>query len=290
MAKAEAYRSRFGYLRAYADLDEMVAREHPDAMSLIVPVKLTAPIAEALLKKGMPLLMEKPPGVDGAQVRRLIRAAARRGTPHLVGFNRRFMPMIRHLHRALRESGQPSAIHFIHYQLVRVSRMDADFSTTAIHAIDTVRFLAASDYRDVSIAYQNTSSPGGSARNIYLTGSFTSGAQFAIDICPTAGAVLERAEVHLADCSYLLHLPIWNQFDAPGRLLRIVQGRTDLDITGTDLGGGNDVYETGGFLAENSAFFDAVRAGRDPGADLQSALQPVEIMACIRRNVRRYRG
>ena len=39
--KAEEFRKRFGFARAYTDMDEMLRTEKPDAVSLIVPVPLT---------------------------------------------------------------------------------------------------------------------------------------------------------------------------------------------------------------------------------------------------------
>jgi myo-inositol 2-dehydrogenase/D-chiro-inositol 1-dehydrogenase len=270
-------------------MEEMLEKERPDAVNLIVPAEAMADLGERILRKGIPLMLEKPPGTGGRQVRRLIRAAAMRHTPNMVAFNRRFLPLVARLRAQLSES-PPGSLRYVRYELVRVQRTEPDFSDTAIHAVDTARFLAASPYRDVRISYQRLPAFGPGVSNIYLRGSFTSGALFAIDVCPVAGAVLERAEAHLDGISHVLQIPIWNEFDAPGKLQRLVNGRAELDISGADLAHGSEVFLTGGFFEETAAFFDAVRAGRLPEADLESALQSVEIMECIRRRRRRYRG
>jgi predicted dehydrogenase len=288
-ARAETFRTAFGYARAYTDIEEMLAKERPDAVNLIVPADVTADLAESVLLQGIPLMLEKPPGTGGRQVRRLMRAAAAQRTPNMVAFNRRFLPLVARL-RAELSKYPPASLRYLRYELVRVGRIEADFSDTAIHAVDTARFLAASPYREVRFAYQRLPAFGPGVSNIYLRGSFTSGARFAIDVCPVAGAVLERAEAHLDGSSYTLHIPIWNEFDAPGRLQRLVDGRADLDISGADLTSGPQVFLTGGFYEETAAFFDAIRAGRAPEADLESSLQSVEIMECIRRRRGRYHG
>ena len=289
-ARAEAYRARFGYLRAYTSIAEMLDRERPDAMNLIVPAPVMAGLAEGILGRGIPLLMEKPPGLDGGQVRRLIRAASRAGTPHMVGFNRRFLPLVARLRACLDEGFRPAQVRFIRYTLVRVARTEPDFSDTAVHAVDTTRFIAGSPYREARMSYHDLPQAGPGVANIFLNGRFESGARFSIEVCPTAGAVLERAEVHLDGHSFILHIPIWNQFDAPGRLLHLADGRPVLDLDGAGLAGGPDVYLTGGFFAETARFFDDIRAGRAPAADLASSLQSVQIMHCIHRRARVYRG
>lgn len=290
LPRAEAYRARFGYLRVYSGIVEMLDRERPDAVNLIVPAPVMAALAEGILMRGIPLLMEKPPGLDGGEVRRLIRAAARAGTPHMVAFNRRFIPLVARLRACLEKDFRPEQIRFVRYQLVRVARTEPDFSDTVVHAVDTARFLAGSPYGEVRVVYHELPQLGRGVANIFLHGRFASGARFSIEVCPSAGAVLERAEVHLDGHSFILHIPIWNQFDAPGRLVHLADGRPVLDLDGAGLAGGADVYLTGGFYAEISRFFDDIRAGHAPAADLASSLQSVQIMHCIHRRARSYRG
>jgi predicted dehydrogenase len=268
----------------------MLDRERPDAVNLIVPAPVMAALAERILRRGIPLLMEKPPGLNGSEVRRLIRAASRAGTPHMVAFNRRFLPLVARLRACLEEEFRPGQIRYIRYELVRVARTEPDFSDTAVHAVDTARFIAGSAYQEARIVYHELPEAGRGVANIFLNGRFESGARFSIEVCPTAGAVLERAEVHLDGHSFILHIPIWNQFDAPGRLLHLADGRPVLDLDGAGLAGGADVYLTGGFYAETSRFFDDIRAGCAPTADLASSLQSVQIMHCIHSRARSYRG
>ena len=45
-------------------------------------------------------------------------------------------------------------IQHLHYEMTRVDRRDPDFSVTAIHGIDAVRYLRASDYAQVRFRYQ----------------------------------------------------------------------------------------------------------------------------------------
>jgi len=59
--KAAGFRERFGFKRYYTDMPEMLDKERPDAVCLIVPVKLTAGLSVKVMEKGYPLLK---PGSD----------------------------------------------------------------------------------------------------------------------------------------------------------------------------------------------------------------------------------
>ena len=91
-ARAEAFRRDFGYGRAFTDAAAMLDAERPDAVVVVVPVEQTAAVGSMVLERGLPLLLEKPPGATVPEVDRLIAAAEAGGrpVPHQVAFNRRF--------------------------------------------------------------------------------------------------------------------------------------------------------------------------------------------------------
>lgn len=66
--RAESYRARFSYLRAYTDPFAMIQAERRDAVVLVVPVERTCALGTAILERGIPVLIEKPPGRTIAEV------------------------------------------------------------------------------------------------------------------------------------------------------------------------------------------------------------------------------
>src|SRR5204862_1284540 len=135
--------------RVQPDVARLVEAERPDAVALVVPDTETCRLGLALLERGVPVLVEKPPGRTVDEVDRLIAAAeggAGGPVPHQVAFNRRFVPLLREARRRLGAISPPAAVQHVHYEMTRVGRRDPYFSTTAIHGLDAVRFLAASDY------------------------------------------------------------------------------------------------------------------------------------------------
>ena len=177
-----------------------------------------------MLERGIPLLLEKPPGETVAEVDRLIAAAERggRAVPHQVAFNRRFAPLVRELRRRIEEAGP---LQHLHYEMTRVERRDPDFSTTAIHGLDAVRYLAGCDYAEARFRYRELPELGQGVANILVDAVMTSGATAHLAFCPVAGVLVERATAHAHGHTLLLHVPMWSGVDSPGRLWHFAGGR-----------------------------------------------------------------
>jgi myo-inositol 2-dehydrogenase / D-chiro-inositol 1-dehydrogenase len=289
--RAEAYRARFGFERAYDDVDRMVSSESPDAVVVVVPEGKTVEVAAPLLERGAPVLLEKPPGRTVAEVDCLIAAAEARGkraVPHLVAFNRRFAPLVRELRVRLDALGGSDRIHHVHYEMTRVDRRDPDFSVTAIHGIDAVRFISGSDYAHARFRYQERPELGPGVANIFIDATMASGATAHLAFCPVAGVVAERAVVETQGHTFFLHVPMWGAFDSPGRLQHLAGGALVADATGGETGDGTSSWELGGFFAEYEAFLGALAAGRTPSPSLREARQSVAVSEHIRERRSEY--
>jgi myo-inositol 2-dehydrogenase/D-chiro-inositol 1-dehydrogenase len=282
--RAEAHRGRFGFARAYGDVEAMLAAETPDAVVVVVPESVTVAVAAPLLERGIPLLIEKPPGRTLEEVDRLIAAADRAGrpVPHQVALNRRYAPLVADLRRRLSLVGPPEAIHHVHYEMTRFDRRDSDFSVTAIHGIDAVRFIAASDYARVRFRYQERPELGAGVANIFMDAVMASGATAHLAFCPVAGVVVERTTVHARGHTFLVHIPMWGAFDSPGLLQHLEAGVLEANATGETPGAPKESWELGGFLAEYEAFLGALTDGRTPSPSLREARQSVAVAESIR--------
>jgi predicted dehydrogenase len=287
-ARAEAYRAAFGFRHCYRDFREMLAAEKPEAVCLMAPVDKTRELSCAVLGLGFPLLMEKPPGLNRSECLAMIAAADQAGVPNQVSFNRRYAPLVRELKERLSSQFQPADIQDIRYDFFRINRRDADFATTAIHGIDTVRFLAGAPYRRVRFRYQAFPALGPTVANIFMDCEMASGATAHLNFCPVTGVIVERATVSLFDHTYFLSIPIWQAFDSPGRLQHLVRGELAEDLDGGTLEGAQEMYIASGFYGENASFLDDLRAGRRPEGDIRSGLQSVEIADAIRQRLPEY--
>jgi hypothetical protein len=74
-------------------------------------------------------------------------------------------------------------------------------------------------------------------------------------------------------------LPTLKGMDAPGRLLCVKGGQTEIDSRGAEASA--DPAQLEGFYGENQSFFDDIRNGRTPRDDLRSTRQSVIIAQCV---------
>ena len=278
--RAERFKEQFGFERCYKDMYEMLKIERPDAVCLIAPVHLTSELAVRIIELGFPVIMEKPPGRNREETIRIIEAAGKKGIPNRVSFNRRYVPLVLELKRLL--SDQSFDIHNIRCDFHRVGRLDADFSTTAIHGIDAVSFILGSKYKQVNFIYQELPNLGPNVTNIFMDCIFPSGATAQLSFFPVAGAAIEHITVSSFGKTYILKTPISGTIDYPGSLTVLEANKCILEVNGKEFSGTDEMFVLSGFYNENAMFFDALRNGNVPSGDVASALQSVEIADCIR--------
>ncbi len=93
---AEATAGEFGG-RAFGHAEELLAEVK--AVTIAVPTKFHAEVAEACLTRGIACLIEKPLAKDSADARRIVELASRAGVTVQVGHIERFNPAIRAMAR-----------------------------------------------------------------------------------------------------------------------------------------------------------------------------------------------
>lgn len=282
-SRAELFRSTFGFERACTDVEQMLFSEKPDAVSLIVPPAVTAPLAEKLLLAGVPVILEKPPGLDREQTLRLMEIADRTGTPNQVAFNRRYMPTV----RRFLELRQGRKDLLWQYDFYRVDRRDKDFSTTSIHGIDTLRFLAGKPYRQVSFHYTPNPQDSAFVPNIVLNCEFSDGAMGRITFSPASGRNAERCIMQSTNQMIYASLPcpgMPGSVNGAGTILVAENNQITLRENAWE----EEFFISNGFYDENAHFFDCIRSGVRPQDDIASGLQAVEIADCIRKGASSY--
>ena len=280
--RAEDFRDQFGFARAYRDPFTLLEHERPDVICLNVPPEVTCALGGEILRRGIPLLSEKPPGLNRAEIDRLISAADRGGAPHQVAFNRRYMPLATELRARLADS----PVEHVAIQMARVDRRDDNFATTAIHSIDTARFLAGSDFAHLRIHYQELPWLGPQVANFTLDGIFENGTTAQLSFQPCSGADLERSQVYARDQVFLWDVN--TGLDVPGRLRHFRAGQLAADLDAIQFCGRSESYFLNGFYQEDAAFFDALSAGRPPLNSFRACRQSVEIMESLSTRAQNY--
>jgi virulence factor len=186
--RAEMFCQKYGFVRAYQNADEMLAKEPFDVCIAVTPVEGIAEIGIKLLQAKMPCVVEKPLGATISEVQGLLDAARATGTVNMVSVNRRFMPL---LIRGMEWAKAAGALRYVRSAMLRHARTEPEFlRQTAIHALDTVGFIAG-NVSAFEIRHLHTMPSHWYAIDL----QFESGVQGRIDVLPTAGMLEETYEL-----------------------------------------------------------------------------------------------
>lgn len=190
LSRAERFCREYGFARAYASLEELLANERLDGCVTVMPVARIFAVAAAVLERGIPCVIEKPLGAALAEVERLAEVARRTGTPHMVSVNRRFMPFLNRAKLWAREAG---ALAYVRATMARHRRAEPDFIwETALHALDALRHVAGEVRGYQAFLHR----PQGVSANWYLVSlDFETGARGQLEVLPTAGIIEESYEL-----------------------------------------------------------------------------------------------
>ena len=88
-SKAEALSNSFQIDKVYNSVASLV-RSAPDGIMVLVSANQIYDVTLALIPEGIPLFIEKPPGLVPQQTKTLVELVNNLGTKNMVGFNRRY--------------------------------------------------------------------------------------------------------------------------------------------------------------------------------------------------------
>ena len=186
--KAEAFAKEYGFKSVYTDHVEMIEKEKPDGCVCVMPVPLIVGLATDLMRRGMPVTVEKPPGASLEEARELLTVAKETGTPHMVSVNRRFEPFLR---EGLEWARAQGPLRYVRASILRHNRREPEFIfSTGIHLVDALREIGGdvADYRVQMHA--------GEPNWYHISLTYESSAIGCLDAMPTDGSVEERYEIY----------------------------------------------------------------------------------------------
>lgn len=188
--RAVSFRSRHGFLSAYANVDEMLSREQLDGCISVVPPENISELGIKLLNLRIPCVVEKPLGASLAEAQALRDVAVATKTANMVSVNRRFMPLLNHAIGWTRQSGR---LRYVHCTLARHDRREPEFLwATAIHAVDTLRYIAGPA---VAFEVRTLKESSESTAWFILDLQFENGISGRIDVLPSAGIAEETYDI-----------------------------------------------------------------------------------------------
>ncbi len=89
-SKAETLLNDFAIPDCCDDINELIESCRPDALLITVSADQMYSVTKEVFKRRLPFLMEKPPGLDPGETKRLAEIAGELSVPNMVGYNRRY--------------------------------------------------------------------------------------------------------------------------------------------------------------------------------------------------------
>lgn len=257
----------------YDSIDEMMARERPDLVTVCLPNTAHVEPTRALLDHGVPLLVEKPLAFEVDEARALLALAERAGSFFAINFNHRYAEPIMRARAAI-DQGRLGDLSFASWRFGGEggvsSGPDGNLIETQCHGFDTLEHLAGPIS---AVSAEMTELPGRGHSTVALALRFANGA---------VGSLLGSY-----DSSYAY--PGTHHLELNGNLGRVsvtdTVRRFELSSAGEET---REVWEAGYFNDTARAFhrtFDryldalvpALRAGASPPVPASAGLRALEL-------------
>jgi len=262
--RAELFCQKYGFARAYSDMGNMLQNKKLDICITVVPVEHIPSVGIRLLQAQVPCVVEKPLGPSIAEVEKLRDAARATNTANMVSVNRRFMPLLK---RSVEWARSAGPLRYVRATMLRHERTEPDFlGFTAIHALDTVRFIggdfAASDIQAITSA---------APHSYVIDIRFEAGIVGRVDVLPTSGMVEETYELIGDGFRCVVTSPF-----GPQRFLRCYQQNR---LVHEEIAVDQPEDIIFGFYGEAVELIEAFREGRRPKPTIEDIFPSVQ--ACF---------
>ncbi|MCJ7691047.1 MAG: Gfo/Idh/MocA family oxidoreductase [Clostridiaceae bacterium] len=120
-----------------------------DAVFVSTATEAHFEIAEKLLENGINVYIDKPISLNFDESKKLSALACEKGLVAMVGFNRRFAPMI----SKLKEHGKADIIIIQKNRFNYPDQIRRAIVEDFVHVVDTLRFLMGTEVKDIKVEY-----------------------------------------------------------------------------------------------------------------------------------------
>ncbi len=283
--RLEPIAKKFRVPARYTSVEEMLERERPEAVVAVLPPASVLGVGRLVLGHGVPLFLEKPPGLSSDETAELASLARARGVAGAVGFNRRQAAVVVAARRKMLEAGGIQSILTEFHKDKPAGGAGDDLVTDIIHSVDLLRALGG-EVSEVASVSGAASAGAPASPGYHALVRFASGGTGVLAAFRTGGGRRERIELH--------GFGISAEIEPPERaVLRRAGEEKPVVLTGAEIAGSSDPNETYGYAEELRRFLSQVRGGADtapagalPQATLEDAVATMRLVEALREAAR----
>ena len=278
-SKLQATAERFKIEETFTDYKQMLEKTGPDAVYILMTPQHLFPLVIHCLSAGHHVFIEKPPGVTRHQTEEMARAAAQHNCKTMVGFNRRFIPLLQRVKTIVEKQGPilqcMSTFHKNFPDALYYDGIIDVLTCDAIHAVDALRWLGGGEAKAVASDINSFYAARENSFNALV--KFSSGASGYLSTNWAVGGRIHTFEMHAREISAYINP------DAGGQAILHTPGGTT-EITPEEAAGSDDLYRTYGFYGETRHFVDCIQHDKEPSTCFADAIKTMELVEAIYRN------
>ncbi|MGB9595301.1 MAG: Gfo/Idh/MocA family protein [Candidatus Poribacteria bacterium] len=259
--------------KIYNDYKKMVQEVELNAVYIIMPPHHLFDLVIYCLNSKLNVFIEKPPGVTAEQTRNMALTAEKNHCLTMVGFNRRFIPLLVEAKRLVLERGEmiqcvatfyKNSIGAGPYYAGAIDILTCD----AIHAVDALRWMGgevvsvASDIRRIYAEYDNSF-------NAIM--KFKNGGTGILLTNWVVGKRVHTFEMHAKGISAFV-----NGDDSA--FIYSDNKEEPLVLKTKEIAGSSENYKYYGFYNENRHFIDCIKQGKMPDTNFSDAYKTMELV------------
>jgi len=282
--RLEETASRYNIEGRFTDYHQMLEQLHPDAVYIIMPPHHLYDVTIDSLEMGLNVFIEKPPGITTHQVRWMAKYADRNGVIGMVGWNRRFIPVLNYCREQIlsyNDKIQQVVATFYKYRPDSAGPYYRGASDIlwcdAVHAVDMLRWLAGGEVVNVASVVRKVHHEFDDSFTALV--EFDSGCVGVLLANWRAGARIHQFELHTDGASAFINPDYESVIHANGE--EFIEKHDTRQVAGSD-----EFYRYYGFFDENRHFIDCVKSGTQPGASFADAVKTMELVDEIYRQAR----
>lgn len=268
---------KFHIPNKYTDYKKMLSKTEVDAVyALMRPTYGLTPIVCDILSAGKHLFIEKPPAISLADMKEMATAARESGCSTMVGFNRRFIPVLREAKRRVSERSISLIVGtFYKRELKNDWHPVSQLLSNGLHALDTIRWLADSEIKEIVAAKSKTFTDYDNSWQALIR--FTNGIIGILSTSYSVGARFHTFEIHGRGISAFVDPDVSAVIYTDGnrKLPTVLDTR--------EFAESEEFIEYYGIRAEDQHFVESVLNGENPSPDFEDALETMKLVEAIEK-------
>ncbi|MGC8977554.1 MAG: Gfo/Idh/MocA family protein [Candidatus Ratteibacteria bacterium] len=265
--------------KRYTDYKKMFEDIELDAVYVIMPPHHLYDIVVNALRRKLNVFIEKPPGLTSFQTKNLANLAEKNGCKTMVGFNRRFIPLLRKVREIVEERGPIIQAVSTFYK-----NMYPDFlyyngaidilTCDAIHSVDVLRWLCG-EVKNVKSIVKSYYSETPNAFNAIM--EFEKGATGVLLTNWTVGKRFHTFEIHSVGISAFI--------DCNDKALIFKDNKEEpITLSSFNIAGSDKLHRFYGYYDENRHFIECLKEDKQPECNFGDAVKTMELVEKIYNN------